>query len=227
MIAYRLPAETRAVLFDVDGTLYTNGEYGRYQVEAMVRELARARGVGFEAMSAAIERTRAEIEERDGIKTSLGNAMAAHGVDIPTSVAWRERLIDPSRFLRPDARLREALLALRNMGLALAVVTNNPRSVGLATLRALGVEDLFQAAVGLDDTMVSKPAREPFLLAARLLGVAAAACLSVGDRYDVDLAVPLELGMGAVLVDGVEDAYGLPGLLSPEPRPGAPDGTAL
>jgi phosphoglycolate phosphatase/putative hydrolase of the HAD superfamily len=110
----------------------------------------------------------------------------------------------------------------------------------VATLQALGVADLFCHVVGLDDTLKSKPAREPFLLAARHalagpdtatrtelssletelsgtgteLGTGFAACLAVGDRYDVDLAVPLELGMGAVLVDGVQDVYLIPGLLS-------------
>ena len=46
-----------------------------------------------------------------------------------------------------------------------------------------------------------------------LTGVPFSACLSVGDRYDIDLALPLELGMGAVLVQGVEDVYRLPELL--------------
>jgi phosphoglycolate phosphatase/putative hydrolase of the HAD superfamily len=32
----------------------------------------------------------------------------------------------------------------------------------------------------------------------------------VGDRYDIDITLPLELGMGGVLVDGVEDVYRLP-----------------
>ncbi|MDR2796887.1 MAG: HAD family hydrolase, partial [Treponema sp.] len=32
---------------------------------------------------------------------------------------------------------------------------------------------------------------------------------SVGDRYDMDIALPLSLGMGGILVDGVEDVYHL------------------
>jgi phosphoglycolate phosphatase/putative hydrolase of the HAD superfamily len=35
----------------------------------------------------------------------------------------------------------------------------------------------------------------------------------VGDRYDIDIALPLELGMGGILVDGVEDVYRLPALI--------------
>ena len=189
--------------------------------------------------------------------TSLGNAMAHLGIDMATSVAWRERLINPDRFLKPDPRLRKSLVRLRTFGLRMVALTNNPRSVGEATLKALGVADLFIRVVGLDDTLKSKPAREPFLLAAsyaldleieaadtvrQLPGMEAAdmarqppgteaadtvlqppgieaasgysVCLAVGDRYDVDLAIPLELGMGAVLVDGVEDVYGLQDLLN-------------
>jgi len=50
------------------------------------------------------------------------------------------------------------------------------------------------------------------LEAARLCGVSQEKCVSVGDRFDIDIALPLELGMGGILVDGVEDVYKLPGL---------------
>jgi phosphoglycolate phosphatase/putative hydrolase of the HAD superfamily len=63
--------------------------------------------------------------------------------------------------------------------------------------------------------MKSKPASEPYLLAAQAAGTPPAACVSVGDRYDVDLAVPLALGMGAILVVGVEDVYALPDVIKP------------
>ncbi|GHU60966.1 hypothetical protein FACS189445_2140 [Spirochaetia bacterium] len=42
------------------------------------------------------------------------------------------------------------------------------------------------------------------------------ACVSIGDRYDIDLLLPLELGMGGILVDGVEDVYKVPGILEPQ-----------
>ena len=41
-------------------------------------------------------------------------------------------------------------------------------------------------------------------------------CVSIGDRYDIDLDIPLKLGMGAILVDGVEDVCELPGVLGEE-----------
>lgn len=212
MKVYRLPVSPKAILFDLDSTLYSSPEYAAFQSDVLVRELARVRGVEEAGIRGEIRAVRDRIARETGKVTSLGNAMAELGVDIPTSVAWRERLIKPGDWLSRDGMLAEALSALAGRFL-LAVVTNNPRSVGRETLRALEVEDSFRVVVGLDDTMVSKPAREPFELAARLLGLPAGDCVSVGDRYDVDLAVPLELGMGAILVDGVEDVYSLPPLL--------------
>jgi len=208
-----LPERPRALLFDIDGTLYDNAAYARFQVEVLVEEFARVRGLPLETVREEVERVRRELGAREGRETtSLGNAMAALGVDLTTSVAWRERLIEPAAWLGPDPALDEALAALAAR-FKLAAVTNNPRLVAVKGLQALGVDARFEAVVGLDDTLRSKPAREPFELAARLLGVPVADCVSIGDRYDVDLAVPLELGAGGILVDGASDVYRLPELL--------------
>jgi phosphoglycolate phosphatase/putative hydrolase of the HAD superfamily len=233
MKVYRLPPALRAVIFDIDGTLYQHPGYVKHQIDILIEELARVRGWSMETAQQAVADARLAVASAQGTQTtSLGNAMAYLGIDMATSVAWRERLIKPERFLGTDPALRQTLLQLRDRGLALLALTNNPRSTGAATLQALGVANLFGRVVGLDDTMKSKPAREPFLLAARYamgtelpgsgtelsgtsveLASGYQTCLAVGDRYDVDLAVPLELGMGAVLVDGVQDVYLIPGLI--------------
>jgi len=225
---YRIPPVIRAILFDIDGTLYTNAAYVRFQQDVLMEELARVSGESVQAVTSALDAARTQNPGKTG---SLGNAMAALGIDIATSVEWRNRLIDPGKFLKPDPLLRQTLSGLTDVSrqrqstsrgtlndetpLVLMAVTNNPRRTGEATLDALGVLDLFKRVVGLDDTMKSKPAREPYLLAASLAGAENATCISIGDRYEVDLAVPLELGMGAVLVSGVEDVYRLPATLFP------------
>ena len=88
-------------------------------------------------------------------------------------------------------------------------VTNNPVLPARKTLEALGISGFFPEIVGLDTCFKSKPAREPFLKAVEKLGVEAAACLAVGDRYDLDIALPMEMGMGGILVSGVSDVYQL------------------
>jgi phosphoglycolate phosphatase/putative hydrolase of the HAD superfamily len=172
----------------------------------------------YDAYRAAWER---EHRGQAGEETiSMGNAFRAFGIPIEENVRWREELYQPERYLARDPRLREALLRLsghdspRGTGpFLLALLTNNPVSVARRTLRCLGVEDCFPAITGLDTCMLSKPHRVPFLWAAESLGLPPEHCASVGDRYEIDIALPLEMGMGGILVAGVEDIYALPELL--------------
>ncbi|MGO8693725.1 MAG: HAD family hydrolase [Rectinemataceae bacterium] len=208
----RLPADPRLVegmVFDLDNTLYTNPAYAKYQEDVLVECLGRALGVGGDAARERIERMRAERRRAGLAPTSLGNLSAELGFDIATSVRWREENLDPGAWLPADERLEETLRIL-SRHFALALVSNNPRLVVEKSLNALGVRDTFKAVVGLDSTLKSKPETEPFELALRLLDLRPEVCLSIGDRFDVDLAPALALGMGGILVTGVEDVYRLP-----------------
>ena len=95
----------------------------------------------------------------------------------------------------------------------MGIVTNNPVSIAKRTLAALGVADLLPLIVGLDTCMCAKPGEEPFRKFLELSGSESGNCVSIGDRYDIDLVIPMEMGMGAILVDGVEDVYKLPDLI--------------
>jgi phosphoglycolate phosphatase/putative hydrolase of the HAD superfamily len=207
----------------MDGTLYTHAAYLASQTELPLRRLAQVHGTSYGAMKAEFEAYRAAWERehrgRAGEETiSMGNAFKAFGVSIEENVRWREELYEPERYLRRDPRLRETLIRLSGAGTGpflLAVLTNNPVSVARRTLRCLGVEEFFSAVIGLDTYMLSKPHRLPFQQAAESLRLSPERCVSIGDRYEIDIALPLDMGMGGILVDGVEDVYALPGLLIP------------
>ena len=92
-------------------------------------------------------------------------------------------------------------------------MTNNPLVPAKKTLRALGVEDLIPDVIGLDTCKKSKPSEEPFLLACKICDSECEEVLSVGDRFDMDISLPLKMGMGGILVGGVEDVYKLPEIL--------------
>ena len=208
-----LADQPHALIFDLDNTLYTNPEYAAFQEDALMERLGLELGIGADAAAARIAALRAERTAAGLGKTSLGRLFAALGVEISTSVRWREECYEPEKWLPRDRRLDRALESLAKR-FAIALVTNNPRLVGEKSLAALGVRKRFSVLVGLDDTFAGKPAPEPFSLVAQRLGLQPAACVSIGDRFDVDLAPAMELGMGAILVDGVEDVYGLPELFA-------------
>jgi len=214
MKIYALPPENRGkgLLFDFDSTLYTNPAYQKFQNDVLIDRFARLRGISSAEAHSLVDQKR-EADAAAGLgRTSLGNVLLSFGIPIGTSVAWREELIRPGDWLRPDPQLVSALSLLKAR-FALCLVTNNPRSVGRAGLEALGAAGLFDAVIGLDDTLRSKPDPAPYRAAAEALQLSPTDCISIGDRYDVDLAPALALGMGAILVDGAADVYGLPGLL--------------
>ena len=213
MIVRALPPNAEALIFDFDGTLYTNAAYARYQEDCQVARLARHLGIAEAEAIARLEAAR-EARRAAGLpKTSLARHFLSFGVDMDSIVRWRVEEIRPSEWVGPDPALDRTLETLARR-FRLVLLTNNPREVGRAGVAALGVAARFEAVIGLDDTFESKPAPEPFLAAAAALGLPPGACVSIGDRMDVDLEPALALGMGAILVDGVEDVYALPELLA-------------
>jgi phosphoglycolate phosphatase/putative hydrolase of the HAD superfamily len=221
---FHIPSQCKAILFDMDSTLYTHPEYAQTQIDLPIERLARLRGIPFSEMSEEFARFRGNwAKQHEGRGITLANTFKAFGIPIDETIRWREELYRPERYLGPDRRLRAALEQLASRFI-LAVVTNNPVSIAERTLTALGVEDLFHTrtlirrtevrrasarVVGLDTCGVSKPHEEPFMRAAILCGAIPETCISVGDRYDIDIALPLELGMGGILVDAVDDVYKL------------------
>ncbi len=216
MKIYKIPADLRAFIFDIDSTLYTNQAYAFEQVDCQVRQFAKERGItADEARRMVADYRKKFAAEHNGSKVSLGNTLLAFGVPISQSVEWRRQLLEPADFLDRDDRLIETLKILQEK-YQLICVTNNPVLPARKTLDAIGISGFFPEIVGLDTCLKSKPAVEPFQTAVDRLSksageeIKAENCLAVGDRYDMDIALPLEMGMGGILVSGVEEVYQIP-----------------
>lgn len=209
MTIYSLPQNIRTIIFDIDSTLYTNAAYAHEQVDIQIRSFAKLRSISDnEARKMVHDYRHSWAASHNGEKISLGNTLKEFGIPITQSIAWRNELLEPALFLNTDAKLYDELKSLKKE-YSLICVTNNPVLPARKTLEALGVSPLIDTIIGLDTCGVSKPHEKPFLLAAEKTGVPAENCLSVGDRYDIDIALPLKLGMGGILVSGVEEVYGL------------------
>ncbi len=217
MKIYKIPSDLRAFIFDIDSTLYTNQAYASEQVDCQVRQFAKERGISAdEARRMVADYRKKFAAEHEGSKVSLGNTLLAFGVPIEQSVEWRRKLLEPADFLGRDEKLIQTLISL-NKDFMLICVTNNPVLPARKTLEAIGVSELFPEIVGLDTCFKSKPALEPFETAVERLSksacgrgempISAENCLAVGDRYDMDIKLPLEMGMGGILVSGVEEVY--------------------
>jgi len=86
-----------------------------------------------------------------------------------------------------------------------AIATTRKADGAVHILKALGMLDLFESIVGLDEVSRPKPDPEPVLLALRNLGVAPAAAMMVGDTAD-DVAAGC--GAGTLAVGVTTGAHG-------------------
>lgn len=213
MIIYHIPKNLKTLIFDIDSTLYTNAEYVVAQTDLQIKHFAELRKLDRDTAKDMVSSYRDEWAKLNGGKQlSLGNAFKDLGVPIEESIAWRKKLCHPEDYLSYDAQLVESLTQLSG-DYAMVCVTNNPVSVGRKTLEVLGVDTIIGEIIGLDTCRVSKPDRKMYELAAMRAGSPVEDCLSVGDRYDIDIALPLEMGMGGILIEHVSDIYTLKKML--------------
>ena len=209
MKIHKLPQNIQTLIFDIDSTLYSNSDYAYEQVDCQVREFAKIRNMTFDEARKLVSDFRKKFAaENNGKKISLGNLLTNFGIPIEQSVQWRNDLMRPEDFLIRDEKLINELQILSKK-YKLICVTNNPVKPARKTLEVIGISDFFEHIVGLDTCYKSKPACEPFEKALELTKTAAENAVAIGDRYDLDVQLPLQMGMGGIEVSGVEDLYGL------------------
>lgn len=209
MKIHKIPQTIQTLIFDIDSTLYTNSAYAYEQVDCQVREFAKLKKLtSDEARKLVFDFRKKFAEENGGKKISLGNLLTNFGIPIEQSVKWRNDLMRPENFLVRDEKLICELQILSKK-YKLICVTNNPVKPARKTLEVIGISDFFEHIVGLDTCYKSKPAREPFEKALELTKTTAENAVAIGDRYDLDIELPLRMGMGGIEVSGVEDVYDL------------------
>jgi len=205
-------ARIKGLIFDIDLTLYDNRCYYDFQEKVVSSKLAATVGQPEEHIIAAIHSHRENIKLQTGRRPPLGVTIAEkYGIPMDELIRWREELIHPEHYLRPDFKLVETIKRLRHRFL-IAAVTNNPSSIARRTLEILGVKDFFHPIIGLDVTRESKPTFAPFHLVQREFNLDPGQIVSIGDRYEVDLDVPIKHGMAGILIESLADVYHLPDL---------------
>lgn len=206
-------ARTKGLIFDIDLTLYDNRHYYDLQERLITDRLASAVGLPAEKVMTEVRQQRDHVKRHTGKRPPLGvTIQEKYGITMVDLVRWREELFHPEHYLSHDFKLEETIRRLHRR-FKIAAVTNNPTTIARRTLKTLGVDSYFEPVIGVDVTFESKPTMAPFLVVLQSFGLTAANTVSIGDRYEVDLELPLQAGMGGILIESLDDVYRLPKIL--------------
>jgi FMN phosphatase YigB (HAD superfamily) len=205
----------RAILLDLDGTLYSGAAHEDYFVHTDEVTGLRVRfltGVSDPAAAfAALDSLREEDpkyrNKSDVLEKKFGLALAEVN-------RFRERHTEPERYFRPDPRLA-ALLSGLAPRYRLLLGTNNTPRLARRIVAALGVDPaVFVGFLSSEDAGAAKPYERFFRVAAEKLGVPWSEAVSVGDRPEIDLEPAAALGGAVWRVREPADLFALEALLA-------------
>jgi len=184
----------KALLTDLDGTLYRNARY-----EAEIRRLTLE--IVAERLNIDVEEARRRLMAAREVCVTLTSSLEHLGV--PRQYFYEElsKRLKYTELLRPDPRIAELLREIKRRGYRVAIITNSGRPHALRTMSALGIPlSVVDALVTSSDVARPKIDPEPYLKGLQLLNVKAGEALYMGDRVEGEVKPAKELGMTTILV---------------------------
>jgi putative hydrolase of the HAD superfamily len=188
----------KAVLFDLDGTLYDRDRVAEAlfteQYDVFANSLG---GIGRERFLSAVH----EMDEHGHGEKAVGYKRLVQAWGLEPTLAdklfehfWS--VYDKHMELPQDTS--DTLRVLRGRGLKLGIVTNGPSRTQRRKIATLGLADSFDAILVSGEEGVHKPDAELFRRALARCGVAPHEALFVGDHPIADIAGAHRAGLKAV-----------------------------
>ena len=201
----------RAVLFDLDDTLYDHTHAIRAALQAVAARAPALLQQGFDQFFREYDKALDDVHPR--VVAGELTFDQARALRYERLLAWcGDDASNPQDLAqvqvavyRHNERLVEhaesLLLALRNDGLKLGIVTNSVRSEQQAKLERMGIDQYFDALIVSGDHQVAKPDPRLFSIALDAIGADASDTVFVGDRVHIDVHGAQAVGMRAVWFD--------------------------
>ncbi len=174
----RLPTGTQAMLWDMDGVL----------IDSLALDLRICEPLLSARAGRAVTLTPATIRKGFHLSSEDFWPFLAEAAGVSLSSEEMADLLSEYDLRREsevyplNPNVPEVLAAARAAGLKLAVVSNNVTPIIEGALTRSGIRDAFDAIVGNDiEGVRKKPAPDPYLYGAKVLGVAPAQCVVVED----------------------------------------------
>lgn len=193
----------KAVLFDIDNTLYDSTMQAqaarRNAVDAMIDAgLPGPRERGLSVLNKIVEEYGSNYEGHFNVLVKrLGMSKDTTRVVAAGIVAYHNTKVS---MLHPFPDTVPTLLSLRDKGFRLGVVTDGTPVKQWEKLIRLGLQHFFHTVVITDEVGMKKPSVELYKLAARRIGCDTKDCVMVGDRLDSDISGAKRAGMVTVRI---------------------------
>ncbi|MDM1344323.1 HAD-IA family hydrolase [Acinetobacter pseudolwoffii] len=172
----------KAVLFDLDGTLIdTAADFIRI-IQQMCREEGRA----------LVEPELIRTQVSEGARAMVKLVYPEMQLEDPVFLQYRQRFLDRyGADIAVDTDLFDGMYPLLEQleaqDIPWGIVTNKPRWLSEALLKALNLSERCAVLVCPEDVTRTKPDPEPMYLAAKQLNLAAEDCIYIGDHpRDID-----------------------------------------
>ena len=183
MIAHVALNDAKAILFDLDDTLYDAASFEAQADRAVAEAFSLRAGCGAdEALAHGFE---SRIAGWSGYLDRWARAMKLDGDAVAEALELR-RSLEPHLELRPEAE--ELLTALTKSGAVLAIVTNGDRRQQQNKVAALDLVDRWRAHVEYAADSEPKPSPRAVELALEALGIANNEAVFIGDASSDEAA---------------------------------------
>lgn len=189
----------KAVLFDLDDTLYPEIEFVKSGFRVVARYLSSRYHLDENALFAQM----LDILQKEGRGKIFDNLLHSLGLYTKEKV---KLLVYLYRSHRPTIQLYDDVLPtleyLRRCGMRLGIVTDGMASVQRNKIAALGLENLFDVIICTDELGREcwKPSTVPYKIALDLLQISLLEAVYVGDDISKDFLGPNSIGMLTIQV---------------------------
>jgi putative hydrolase of the HAD superfamily len=202
----------RAVLFDLDNTLFDHPASARAGVDAFLQHLGTERSDQLTRWWFEIEEVNynrfltKELSFQEQRRERLRHFLPLAGLTVPQTNTLIDKLF--TTYLQnyeeawtafPDAA--PALQSLRAIGMPVGVITNGNHDQQTSKINRIGLEPLLDRIFSSELTKHAKPAQEAFMQPCRSMNVSPAETLYVGDNYRVDIEGARNAGLQAIHLD--------------------------
>lgn len=190
----------KAIVFDLDDTLYSEKEYVRSGFRAIADTLPQVKRME-EKLWQAFEQKKSAIDE----------VLTAEGM---YTDELKQKCLSVYRFQQPNIHLydnaKELLGQFRADGYRLGIITDGRPEGQRAKVKALGLDELVDHIIVTDElggVEYRKPNQAAFVKMREILGVAFEEMCYIGDNLKKDIVAPETLGIRAIHFANADGLY--------------------